>query len=147
MSKVLISYHSFSGKTRALAEASAEGAKKAGAEAVVKEVGATGIEDLKGADAWLVATPQTFRTMAGETKRLFERLWPDREQIAKNTAFSFIICHMDEPAATVELMEKFAGYFGLAKANDGLIINVAELGASKERCWQLGATLAGAGQR
>ena len=40
MSKVLIVYHSFTGKTKSLAEAAAEGARGAGAEVTLLEASA-----------------------------------------------------------------------------------------------------------
>jgi NAD(P)H dehydrogenase (quinone) len=142
MSRVLVSYFSFSGKTRQLAEAAAEGARSAGAEAVVKEVAATNVDDLLTADAFIVATPQSFGTMAGETKKMFERLWMGRDRIEAKPVFAAIVTHATEPAATVDLMKKFGGYFGYGKAADSLTIPVADLEAGKERARQLGASLA-----
>ena len=72
MSEVLISYFSFSGKTKSLAEAAAEGAESAGARPSSRKSPSTAAADFSGADAILIATPQTFGTMAAETKRLFE---------------------------------------------------------------------------
>ena len=142
MSRVLISYFSFSGKTKSLAEAAAEGAKSAGAEAIVKEVASTTAADFSGADAILIATPQTFGTMAAETKRLFERLWGQRETLARNKPFAAVITHATGPAPTVELLDKMGEYFGLRKVADSLAVPVAELDAYKERSRELGATLA-----
>jgi multimeric flavodoxin WrbA len=146
MSKVLVSYFSFTGKTKQLAEAAAEGARGAGAEVMVKEAAATTIQDLIGMDALVVATPQTFGTMAGETKKLFERLWLGRTQIAPKLLFGVIICHANEPAATLDLMDKFATYFGFTKVGSSLTVNVAQLEAGKEPSRQLGAALARASQ-
>ena len=56
MSQVLISYQTFSGKTKILAEAAAEGAKAAGAETMVKGVADTTAQDMAAADAIVLAT-------------------------------------------------------------------------------------------
>ena len=83
MAKVLVSYFSFTGKTKQLAEAAAEGASNAGAVVEIKESINTTVQDLVDADVWLVATPQTFGTMAAETKRMFERLYVARNELTK----------------------------------------------------------------
>jgi|SRR5450756_1826346 len=115
MPKILVTYHSFTGKTKELAEAAARGAESAGADVVLKEVVATTTQDVAGADAILVATPQTFGAMAGDTKKLFERLWQHRQQIAPGKRFAVIVCHSSGPEATLDLMEKFTTYFGFTK--------------------------------
>ncbi len=111
MSKVLITYHSFTGKTKELVEVAAEGARSAGAEVVLKEIVNTNVQDLTAAAAILVGTPQPFRIMAGETKKLFERLWKDREQIGEGKPFGVIICCASDPAATMEAMDRLCGSF------------------------------------
>ncbi len=142
MSKVVIAYFSFTGKTKTLAEAAADGAKKAGAEVVLKEAAGISAADVAGADVFVVATPQTFGTMAGETKKLFERLWMQKDQIGKAGTFAGIICHASEPAATLNMMEQLAGYFGFSEVKKTLTIPVAELETGQDRCRELGATLA-----
>lgn len=142
MSKVLITYHSFTGKTKELAEAAAEGAKSVGAEVVFKEAVDTNVQDLVVADAILVATPQPFRIMAGETKKLFERLWKGREQIGEGKPFGVIVCYANDPAATLEAMDKLCGSYKFTKSGDWVAVNRAELEAGKESCCQLGITLA-----
>jgi len=145
MSKVLVSYFSFTGKTKSLAEAAAEGARSAGADVVVKDAASTDIQDFSNADAVLIATPQTFGTMAAETKRLFERLWGNRETLGQGKRFYSIVTHATGPAPTVELLDKLGGYFGFAKGAESVTVPVAELEAGKERCQQLGAAAAKSG--
>ncbi len=145
MSKVLIGYHTFSGKTKLLAEAAAEGARKAGAEVTFKEVADTNIGDLAAADAILVATPQPFRSMAGETKKLFERLWKDREQITEGKPFGVIIVYNNDPAATVETMDRLCNHFKFSKVAEWTTVKAAEADAALGSCRELGAALAKGG--
>ena len=70
MPKVLIAYHSFTGKTKSLAEAAAEGARSAGAEVTLLPASEASVEAVAASDVLLVATPQTFGSLAGETKLL-----------------------------------------------------------------------------
>jgi multimeric flavodoxin WrbA len=143
MPQVLISYQTFSGKTKILAEAVAEGVKTAGAEAVVKGVVDTTIQDMAAADAIVLATTQPFRTMAGETKSLFERLWKDKEQINPGKPIGFIVCHVaDDATPTLEAMKGLAKLYGFVSAEDGVAVHAAKLDEGKERCRQLGAALA-----
>ena len=142
MSTVLITYHSFSGKTKELAEAAAEGVRSVGAEVVRKEVVDTNIQDVTAADAILVATPQPFRMMAGETKKLFERLWKDREQIGEGKPFGVIVCYANDPAATLEAMDKLCGSYKFTKLGDWVVVKRDELEEGKESCRQLGIALA-----
>lgn len=141
MSKVVIAYHTFTGKTKVLAEAAAEGAKNAGAEVLLKETADTTIEDLTTSDAILVATPQPFRVMAGETKKLFERLLQDRKKM-RGKPFGVIICHASDPTATMAAMDRMCSYYSFRKVSEWIAVNNAEIESGKERCRQLGATLA-----
>jgi len=142
MSKVLIIYHTFTGKTKTLAEAAAQGAKNAGAEIILKEVADTTIQDLAAADAIVVATPQPFQIMAGETKKLFERLWKDREQIGQSKSLGIIVCHNTDATATLEAMKSLAKNYNFTPTGEWVTVRTAELEAGKERCRQLGAALA-----
>lgn len=142
MPTILITYHSFTGKTKELAEAAAAGAGSAGARTVLKTAASTTVEDLKDVDAVLVATPQTFGSVAGETKKLFERLWQDKHQITSGMPLGVIVLHLTDPGCTLEFVENVGGNLGFVKSGEWLSIGVAELEAGKERSHQLGATLA-----
>jgi len=142
MSQVLIAYQTFSGKTKILAEAAAEGAKAAGAEAVVKGVADTTAQDVAAADAVVLATTQPFRTMAGATKSLFERMWVGKEQIGPGKPIGFIVCHVaDDATPTLETMKGLSTALGFA-TGDGVAVHASKLDEGKKRCHQLGAALA-----
>jgi NAD(P)H dehydrogenase (quinone) len=71
--KVLVAYYSRTGNTTKMAEAVAAGARSAGAEAVLKEVGAVSLQDLKQADGIIIGSPTYYGQMAAEVKQLFDR--------------------------------------------------------------------------
>ena len=146
MSTILITYHSFTGKTKELAEAAAAGAGSAGAQTVLKEAAATTVEDLKNVDTLLVATPQTFGSMAAETKKLFERLWQEKDQITPGMPLGAIVLHLTDPGTTLEFLGNVGAGLGFVKTGEWLSVKVAELEAGKERSHQLGATLAETGR-
>ena len=142
MPKVLIVYHSFTGKTKSLAEAAAEGARSAGAEVTLLQASEASVEAVAATDVLLVATPQTFGSLAGETKKLFERLWLGKDKLGSKIGFASIICHSQEPAATQELFTALPGYFGFATLQPPLLVSAAEIEAGRERARTLGIALA-----
>ena len=142
MPKVLIVYHSFTGKTKSLAEAAAEGARSAGAEVTLIPAREASVEAVAASDVLLVATPQTFGSLAGETKKLFERLWLGKDKLGSEIGFASIICHSQEPAATQELFTALPGYFGFATLQPPLLVSAAEIEAGREQARPLGSAVA-----
>lgn len=74
MVKVLVSYYSRSGNTRAIALAIASGAKEVkGVKVRLKSAKATTLQDLKWADAIVLGSPTYYGGMAADLKRLLDR--------------------------------------------------------------------------
>jgi len=142
MSSVLIACHSFTGKTKSLAEAAAEGARSAGAEVQLSPVQDVSVEAVAAADALLLATPQTFGTPAGATKELLERLWMGKDQLQPGKGFASIVCHAHEPAGTSDLFAKLPGYFGFTAVGEPLLVSAEEIEDGRKRARELGAALA-----
>jgi len=142
MSKVLIVYHSFTGKTKSLAEAAADAARSAGAEVTLLEASAASVEDVAARDVLVVATPQTFGSLAGETKKFFERLWLAKGKLGSDIGFASIICHSQEPAPTRELFTALPGYFGFATLQEPLLVSAGEIDAGREQARNLGIAVA-----
>lgn len=142
MSTVLIAYHSFTGKTKSLAEAAAEGARSAGAEVQLSEAKDVSLDAVAAAGALVLATPQTFGTPAGETKLLLERLWLGKDQLPKGKKFASIVCHAEEPAGTCDLFAGLPQYFGFAAVEEPLVIHVSEVENGREQARKLGAAVA-----
>ena len=72
MAKVLIVFYSRSGNTEKMAHFVAEGARKSGAEVVVKSVKDTDVDELREADGIILGSPTYYGTMAAEIKRLLD---------------------------------------------------------------------------
>lgn len=145
MSKILVIYQSFGGKTKSLAEAAAAGAAKSGAETEVKEVSVTTADDLSDVDGIILATTQPFQSMAGDTKKFFEQLWLNRDKIKKGTPFATIICHKTDPKATQESLKMFANYLELKPTDDWLTVSADDVEAGKGHARQLGIAMAQGG--
>ena len=127
MPKVLIVYHSFTGKTKSLAEATAEAARGAGAEVTLLEASAAcGQRGRKRRARRRHAA--TFGSLAGETKKFFERL--DRKGQARGqNRFCWHRLHAEEPAATRKLHS--AAHFGFTTLQAPLLVPVGELDAGQ----------------
>lgn len=140
MSKVLVVYVSFSGKTQSLAEALAEGAREAGTEVTLKKASEVTVKDLYAADAVAFGTPNPFGSMAGEMKGLFERVWGENFT-GKMVAF---VVPSREGRETLEAVETFATRLGFEKAGSGVVAPRDEVEAFAEACRQLGRSLVAA---
>jgi len=141
MSKILVVYQTFGGKTKALAEAAAEGAASLGAETKVKEVTTVKVDDLSDVDGVIVATTQPFSSMAGDTKKFFEQLWIGRDKIKKETPFAAIINYKSDPKATEASMKTIAGYLGLKPVPGWLTVKADDTEAGKKSARQLGIAM------
>jgi NAD(P)H dehydrogenase (quinone) len=138
----LIVYHSFTGKTKSLAEAAADAARSAGAQVTLREASAASVEDVAASDVPVVATPQTFGSLAGETKKFFERLWLAKDKLGRHLGFASIICHSQEPPATRELFTALPGYFGFVSVQEPLLVSAGEVDAGREKARNLGIAVA-----
>lgn len=72
MHKALVAYYSRTGNTRQMAELIAEAIKKAGLEAVVKEIKEVAPSELLNYEAIVVGSPTYYGTMSAEVKKLFD---------------------------------------------------------------------------
>jgi NAD(P)H dehydrogenase (quinone) len=72
MVKVLVLYYSRSGNTAKMAEYVAEGARKTGADVVVKSIAETKPEELVSFDGIIIGSPTYYGTMAGEIKMFID---------------------------------------------------------------------------
>lgn len=142
MSKVLITYHTFTGKTRSFAEAAAEGVASAGVDVVLKDAANTEPQDVAAADGIIVATPQPFKMLPGESMKLFERLWKDRAQIGEGKALGVIVCYMNDATPTLEAMKRLAGHFKLTPQGDWVAANAKDAATGNNDCHRLGVQVA-----
>lgn len=70
--KILIIYHSKTGKTKKMAEEVTRGAKEAGAKVRFKNVKKASNEDLLWADGIIIGSPTYFGTVASEVKKFLD---------------------------------------------------------------------------
>jgi len=71
-SKVLILYYSRTGNTKQMAELVAEGARNAGGDVTLKDVGQAKADELLDYDAIVIGSPTYYGSMASELKKLLD---------------------------------------------------------------------------
>lgn len=145
MVKILIVYHSQTGRTRAMAEAAARGAGSIdGAAAVLKQASQTGLGDLLECSGILIGSPEYFGYMAGAVKDLFDRTYEEargRREIFRKPYSVFISAGNDGSGALSSIERICLGYQFKKVASP--VVWRGELKESAlEACEELGRTLA-----
>ncbi len=90
MAKVLVSFYSKSGNTEAMAKIIADAAKAAGASVTVKRAEKTSNDDLAGADAIALGTPDYFSYPAGYLKVVFDEALSVKAKLSSKPAICFL---------------------------------------------------------
>ena len=145
MAKVLIVYCSMSGNTKAAAEAVAEGARAAGAEAVVKDGLDAQPEDLLGCDALALGSYDAFSYMGGRLKDFLDRaFYPTKSQVA-NKPYAAFLTHGGGGKA-IGSIESVAQSFKLKKAAEPVLVKGRPEGRAVADLKALGVKLAASGR-
>jgi multimeric flavodoxin WrbA len=155
LKQLLIVYHSYTGGTRQMAQAAAQGAAREPAVAVILATAAeTEPDSLLKADGYLFACPENLAAMSGQMKDFFDRTYyPVLDRIA-GRPYATLICAGSDGSNAVRQIERIATGWRLKAIADPIIvcthaqtpeeilrpktIEAAELA----RCEELGATIA-----
>ena len=147
MSKVLIVYHTFTGKTEKMAKALAEGVRSVPeVEVTLKKAVDTDPEEFVQADAVAFGAPNTFGGMAGALREFFDRSWAVHEKTSRKPAVAFT-CELPDQTGALKEIEKFFTFYGLQAASEG-IAAPGEVGEKElEECKKLGQSLGDASKK
>jgi multimeric flavodoxin WrbA len=147
---LLIVYHTHGVKTAAMAEAVERGARAAVEEAgaqsevrvAVKRCAQAGPEDLLGADAVLLGTPENFGYMSGMMKDFLERVFYACEGKVEGRPYAVFVGAGQDGSGAIASIERIVTGLRLRKAHAG-VIGLKELTPEViGRCEELGATFA-----
>jgi len=147
---LLVVFHTHGVKTAQMAEAVERGARGALAEAeaahevrvVVKRAAEAGPEDLLGADALLLGTPENFGYVSGMMKDFLERVfYPCEGKVAGRPYALFISAGQDGSGAQTSV-ERIVTGLRLRKAHEAVIALKALTPEVLAQCKALGATFA-----
>ena len=150
MKTLLIVYHTHGVKTATMADAVERGARAALAQAeaqdevriVVRRCAESGSEDLLGADAILLGTPENFGYMSGMMKDFLERVFYPCEGKVEGRPYAVFVGAGQDGSGAVASIERIVTGLRLRKAHAG-VIGLRELTPEVlQRCEELGATFA-----
>lgn len=142
MARVLVIYDSRTGNTEKLANAIAEGVRKAsGVEAVLKKASEVTPSDLASADAFAFGSPSHFSIMSGEVLKMFTNIYPHRDKVAGKPACIFTTGSGGQVNA-LDNMEKVLGNFNPKWIKPGIAVHEAPSGKDLEQARKLGEKLA-----
>jgi len=160
--RLLIVWWSMTGATRQLAEAAAAGAREAldeagesaAVEVILRRADQAGPDDVLGAAALLVATPENLASMAGMMKDFFDRCWYPVLDRINGRPFAAIVCAGSDGQGSLRQLARFSAGWRLREVADPLLVITGAQTpeailapktvdtAERARAAELGATLA-----
>ena len=155
MKQLLIIYHSYTGGTRQMAQAAAQGAAREPTVAVRLTTAAeTDAESVLQADGYLFACPENLAAMSGQMKDFFDRTYYPVLDRIQGRPYATLVCAGSDGTNAARQIERIATGWRLRVIADPIIvcthaqtpeailrpkiIDPTELA----RCEELGATLA-----
>lgn len=142
MVEVFVLYYTRGGRTKAMAEAIAEGAEGIeGASAKVKRVDYATAADFIDCDAVAFGSPNYFSYMAGLMKDFFDRNLGIRERVTGKPGAAFTSGGGSSDTA-LQSLERMINSFRLEKAADGVASSGEPTQADLDKCKAVGAALA-----
>ncbi len=144
MQKILVVYHSQTGRTKKMAEAVADGASRIdNTEVVVKKAFDATLEDLLDCAGVALGTPENFGYMSGALKDFFDRtFYPAEGKVFRKPYVVFISAGNDGSGA-LRSIERIALGYQFKKVYDPVVAKGELTEDILEKCRELGQTLAG----
>ena len=150
MKTLLIVYHTHGVKTAQMAEAVARGARAALREAeaddevrvIVKRCAEAGADDLLGADALALGTPENFGYMSGMMKDFLERVFYPCEGRVEGRPWALFVSAGQDGQGAITSVERIVTGLRLKKAREPILALREVTPAILAQCEELGATLA-----
>ncbi|MFA5323925.1 MAG: flavodoxin domain-containing protein [Smithella sp.] len=144
MAKILIVYHSQTGKTAKMADAVAEGAKSIdGVEVVLKKASDATLDDLLTADGLALGTPENFGYMSGMVKDFFDRTYLGAQEKVFRKPFVVFISAGNDGTGALRAIERIALGYKFKTVYQPVIAKGDITVEILSRCVELGATIAG----
>lgn len=150
MKTLLIVFHTHGVKTARMAEAVARGAQAALREAeaeddvrvVVKRCAQAGPDDLLGADAVILGTPENFGYMSGMMKDFLERIFYPCEGKVEGRPYALFVGAGQDGSGAQNSVERIVTGLRLRKAHEAIVCVKDLTPAIVAACETLGATFA-----
>jgi len=144
MAKILIVYHSQTGKTQKMAQAVYEGAKSIeGVEVILKKATEATLEDLLTADGLAIGTPENFGYMSGMVKDFFDRTYVGAQEKVFRKPFVVFISAGNDGNGALRAIERIALGYKFKTVYQPVIARGEITQEILDQCFELGATIAG----
>jgi multimeric flavodoxin WrbA len=144
MARLLVVHHSPSEHLRRLADAVIEGANHPdidGVEVIARAALEAGIDDVLGADGYLLGTPANLGYMSGALKHFFDTIYNDALEFTSGRPFGFWIHGgTDTTGARLAIEKVVTGLRWTSVAEPVEIVGTTA--DEHDRCAELGAVLA-----
>lgn len=144
MKRLLLVFHSQSGRTAQLAEAVARGAAAFADEVDLRVLRApdAGIADLLWAEGLLLGTPENFGHLSGLMKDFLDRTYYPAEGKTIGLPWAMFVSAGNDGSGAVTALERIALGYQWKKAAAAVIVKGEPDAAALSRCSDLGQTLA-----
>jgi multimeric flavodoxin WrbA len=152
---LLITYHSTTGGTRAMAEAAHRAAaQEPGLTVTLQHAVETNADHLLAADGYIFATPETLAAIAGPMKDFFDRTYYAALGRIEGRPYAALICAGSDGANAARQIARIATGWRLKQVVDPVIVcthaqtpeailaRKTLAATDQERCAELGATMA-----
>lgn len=144
MAKILIVYHSQTGKTQKMAQAVAEGARSIeGVEVMLKKAADATAEDLLTADGLAIGTPENFGYMSGMVKDFFDRTYYSTYEKVLRKPFAVFISAGNDGTGALRAIERIALGYKFKTVFQPVIAKGEITKDILAQCVELGATISG----
>jgi len=144
VAKILIVYHSQTGKTQKMAQAVYEGAKSIeGVDVILKKPTNATLEDLLAADGLAVGTPENFGYMSGMIKDFFDRTYIGAQEKVFRKPFVVFISAGNDGTGALRAIERIALGYKFKTVYQPVIAKGEITEEILSQCHELGATIAG----
>jgi multimeric flavodoxin WrbA len=144
MAKILIVYHSQTGKTEKMAHAVADGAKSIeGVEVILKKAADATLDDLLIADGLALGTPENFGYMSGMVKDFFDRTYNGAQEKVFRKPFVVFISAGNDGTGALRAIERIALGYKFKTVFQPVIAKGVITEEILAQCVELGATIAG----
>jgi multimeric flavodoxin WrbA len=123
MKSLLIVYASFTGGTRQMAQAAADGARaEEGVQVRLLPAPQAGPDELLGADGYVFAAPEMLGSMAGQMKDLFDRCYYPLLDRLQGRPYAALVCAGSDGQGAARQMERIATGWRLKAVAPPLIV-------------------------
>ena len=144
MKRLLLVYHSQSGRTAQLTAAVAQGAQQLADEVELRVLRApdAGIDDLLWAEGLLLGTPENFGHLSGLMKDFLDRTYHPAEGKTIGLPWALFVSAGNDGSGAVTALERIALGYQWKKATEAVVVRGEPDAVGLSRCSDLGQTLA-----